>query len=171
MKERKGDLFETIYEEGVDAICITTNGHYTTEGTGVMGGGCAGVCAKRWPETNVRLGKCLKNLGTNVPFVIGALDVEGNYIEPSLKMIREKKFKTLIISFPTIDDLMEGAKLSLIENSAKELKNLMYRFELRNVILPRPGSGIGGLQWSDVKTVLEPLLDDRITVISFEHED
>jgi hypothetical protein len=171
MKERKGDLFETVYEEGVDAICITTNGHYTTEGTGVMGGGCAGVCANKWPETNVRLGKCLKNLGTNVPFVIGALDADGNYIEPSLKMIKEKKFKTLIISFPTIDNLMDGAKLSLIENSARELKKFVERFGLRNVVCPRPGCGIGSLPWSEVKPVLESIFDDRFTVISFEHEE
>lgn len=171
MKERKGDLFETIYEEGVEAICITTNGHYTTEGTGVMGGGCAGVCAKRWPETNVRLGKCLKNHGTNIPFVIGALDADGNYMEPSLKIIKDKKFKTLIISFPTIDNLMDGAKLDLIENSAKELKKMADRFELRHIVCPRQGVGIGGLAWADVKSVVEQYLDDRFTIISFPHEE
>ena len=44
MKERKADLFETIYEDDVDAICITTNGMYLENGA-AMGGGCAGVCA------------------------------------------------------------------------------------------------------------------------------
>ena len=42
MKERKADLFATILEDGVDAICITTNGHYTIHGVAAMGGGCAG---------------------------------------------------------------------------------------------------------------------------------
>lgn len=171
MKERKADLFATIAEEGVDAICITTNGHYTEDSEACMGGGCAGVCAQKWPETALRLGKCLKNLGANVPYVIGALDKDGNYIEPSLKMIKEKKFKVLILSFPTIDNLLEGAKLSLVQQSTEELLKLVYRFELRNIIIPRPGVGIGGLVWSDVKAILEPALDDRFTVVSFNHEE
>src|SRR5271166_5887211 len=125
MKERKADLFETIYEDGVDAICITTNGQYTLDGKAAMGGGCAGVCAKRWPQTAIRLGKCLKNFGTNIPFVIGALDAQGEYIEPSLKIIKEKKFKCLIFSFPTINNLIDGANLDLIRNSANELKTLV----------------------------------------------
>lgn len=171
MKERKADLFQTIHEDGVDAICITTNGHYTTMGEAVMGGGCAGVCARRWPQTSVRLGKCLKNHQMNIPFVIGALDKDGEYIEPSLRIIKERKFKTLIFSFPTIDNLMDGAKLELIRNSAEELVKLVERFNLRGVVIGRPGVGIGGLAWADVKQVLEPLLDDRFTIVSFEHEE
>lgn len=171
MKEIKGDLFEMIYEDGVDAICITTNGMWLTDGRAAMGGGCAGVCAKRWPETAVRLGKCLKNFLTNVPFVIGALDENGEYIEPNLKMIKEHKFKTLIISYPTIDDLMSGAKIDLIKNSAKEVKVLADRFGLKGIVVPRPGVGIGGLTWGDVKSEIEEYMDDRFTVISFEHEE
>jgi hypothetical protein len=171
MKERKADLFETIYEDGVDAICITTNGHYTTDGHAAMGGGCAGVCAKLWPETSLRLGTCLKNFMTNVPFVIGALDEDGEYIKPTLKLIKERKFKTLIFSFPTIDNLMDGAKLDLIRNSAKELKVLVDRFELRGVVVPRMGVGIGGLSWADVKPIAEEFFDDRFTVVSFAEEE
>lgn len=171
MKERKADLFETIYEDGVDAICITTNGMWLDDGRAAMGGGCAGVCAKRWPETSARLGKCLKNFLTNVPFVIGALDAEGEYIEPTLKKIKEKKFKCLIFSFPTIDHLMDGAKIKLIENSAKELRVLVDRFELKSIMVPRPGVGIGGLAWGDVKAVIAPYMDDRFTIVSFEHEE
>lgn len=171
MKERKADLFEIANEANVDAICITTNGHYTTDGQAVMGGGCAGVCARKWPETSFRLGRCLKNFGTNIPFVIGALDTSGNYVEPTMKMIRANQFKTLILSFPTIDDLMDGAKLSLIKQSAEELKTIVQKFQLRNVVIGRPGVGIGGLQWKDVKAILEPIFDDRFTIVSFEHEE
>ena len=171
MKEKKADLFEAIYDDEVDAICITTNGQYTSDGRAAMGGGCAGVCAKRWPETSYRLGTCLKNLMTNEPFVIGALDKDGQYIEPKLKMIKERKFKCLIFSFPTIDLLMDGAKLDLIKRSATSLKTLVDRFELKSVVIGRPGVGIGGLTWGDVKPELEKILDDRFTIVSFEHEE
>ena len=171
MQEKKTDLFEAIFEDGIDAICITTNGQYLLDGRAAMGGGCAGVCARRWPQTALRLGKCLQNFGTNIPFVIGALDKYGNYIEPSLKMIKEKKFKCLILSFPTIDDLLDGAKLSLVENSAKELKAIADKYELKGLVLGRPGCGIGALDYKDVKPVLEKYFDNRFIIVSFEHEE
>ena len=52
----------------------------------------------------------------NVPYVIGALDEDGEYLEPNSSMIKEQKFKTLILSFPTINNLMDGANLDLVEN-------------------------------------------------------
>lgn len=171
MKERKADLFETIYEDGVDAICITTNGHWTTDGRAVMGGGCAGICAKRWPDTCFRLGKLLKTFGDNIPFVIGALDADGNHITPTKQMMDDKSYKCLIFSFPTINNLMDGANLDLIKKSANELKYLVDRFGLKGVVVPRPGVGIGGLDWKEVKEVLEPIFDDRFTIVSFEHEE
>lgn len=171
MKERKTDLFETIFEDGVDAICITTNGQYTMQGIAAMGGGCAGVCARRWPETAQRLGKLLKTFGANVPFVIGALDEDGNYLEPTRDGIREKRFKCLIFSFPTINNLINGANMQLIKQSATMLKDYCDKFELKNIMVPRPGAGIGGLQWQDVKAEIEPILDDRFTIVSFDHEE
>lgn len=171
MKERKADLFETIHEDGVDAICITTNGMWTTDGRAAMGGGCAGVCARRWPETSIRLGGLLKTFaGNNVPFVIGCLDADGKYIQPTKKMMDEKSYRTVIFSFPTIDNLMDGAKMSLVKRSAQELVKLVDKFGLKGVVVPRPGVGIGGLSWDEVKSVIEPIFDDRFTIVSFEHE-
>lgn len=171
MKERKADLFDTITEDGVDAICITTNGHYTIHGLAAMGGGCAGVCAKRWPDTAKRLGKLLKVFKQNIPFVIGALDQDGEYITPSREMIRERKFKCLIFSFPTINNLIDGSNIQLIKQSSALLADYATQFDLKNIIVPRPGVGIGGLQWADVKPEIEPLLDDRFTIVSFDHEE
>jgi O-acetyl-ADP-ribose deacetylase (regulator of RNase III) len=170
MKELKTDLFETIYEDGVDAICITTNGQYTMQGLAAMGGGCAGVCARRWPETAQRLGRMLKTFGSNIPFVIGALDDDGEYLEPTRDMIKNKEFKCLIFSFPTINNLIHGSNLQLIKQSATLLKDYVEQFGLKNVMVPRPGVGIGGLDWAEVKPAIENILDDRFTVVSFEHE-
>lgn len=171
MKERKADLFETIYEDDVDAICITTNGHYTIHGTAAMGGGCAGECAKRWPDTSKRLGRMLKTFGSNVPFVIGALNDDGQYIEPTREMIKDKQFKCLIFSFPTINNLIRGANLELIKQSATMVKDYVEQFGLKGVVIPRPGVGIGGLNWEEVKPAIESILDDRFTIVSFDHEE
>lgn len=171
MKEKKADLFAMAMEDGVDAICITTNGQYLSNGKAAMEGGCARVCADRWPETAFRLGKLLKQLGNNVPYVIGALDKDANYLEPTRQMIRDKSFKCLIFSFPTINKMMDGANLQLIKQSATLLKSDCDQYELSNIICPRQGTGIGGLHWADVKPEVEKILDDRFTIVSFENEE
>ena len=172
MREAKRDLFDCVSDPQIRAICITTNGHYDTYDKAIMGGGCALECAKRWPQTATRLGKCLKNFGTNVPFIIGALDSLGNYLEPSLKMIKEDKYKCLIFSFPTIDNLMDGAKLDLIRQSAEGMKIFADRFQLMGIASVRFGSGIGGLDWyQEVKPVVAPILDDRFTICCQENDE
>jgi len=172
MKEIKGDLFDLILDSKsrYDGIAITTNRNYTKDGHACMGGGCAKQCVDLWPNTSTRLAQCLKNFGTNIPFIIGALDTSGQYAEPNHKMIKAKKFKALIFSFPTINDLMQGADLELIKNSATEMINMVNRYELGSVLLGRPGAGIGGLSWAEVKNVIDKILDDRFTIVSFPDE-
>lgn len=172
MKERKTDLFETIYEDDVDAICITTNGQYTRQGPAAMGGGCAGVCARRWPETASKLGKLLRNIGVNVPFVIGALDKDGEYLSPNRDGIRNKEYKCLIFSFPTINNIIDGSNLALIEQSTHLLKDYVDQFDLKGVMIPRPGCGIGSLDYyKDVRPILLPILDDRFTILCQEGDE
>src|ERR1700686_580324 len=130
MKELKKDLFECISDPEVEAICITTNGQYMMNGKAAMGGGCARVCADRWPETAIRLGKMLKTFGSNVPFIIGAVDEDGKYLKPTRSMIKNKEFKCLIFSFPTINNIMDGANLQLIKQSATLLKDYCDQFGL-----------------------------------------
>lgn len=172
MKERKTDLFETIYEDGVDAICITTNGNYSpVSGLAAMGGGCAGVCARRWPETAKRLGKMLKMFMSNVPYVIGALDENGESLELTKDTIKNKNYKCLIFSYPTINNLIDGSNIQLIKQSAAAMKDYADMLNLKNIMVPRPGVGIGGLDWADVKPEIESILDDRFTIVSFDHEE
>lgn len=171
MKEIKKDLFECIYDNDVDAICITTNANYTMSGLACMGGGCAGVAARRWPDVPKRLGMLLKKFGSNIPFVIGAVDKDGKQLDLSPAMIKAKQFKCLLFSFPTINNLGDGSNLQLIKQSATCMVDYANQFALKQVILPRPGVGIGGLLWSDVKPAIEPILDDRFTIVSFDHEE
>jgi len=172
MKEIKKDLFECISDPETDAICITTNGMYGDDGKAFMGGGCARVCADRWPQTALRLGKCLKNFETNIPFIIGSLDAEGNYIEPNFKTIKSGKFKCLIFSFPTIDNLMDGSKIELIKNSAIMMMQNADRFFLKKIVTVRFGSGIGGLNWyKEVKPAIENILDDRFIICCQENDE
>lgn len=171
MQEIKKDLFECIFDPEVDAICVTTNGHYTKTGVAVMGGGCAGEAARRWPEMPVRLGKMLRTFMSNIPFVIGAVDENGEALELTADTIKERKFKCLVFSYPTIHNLVRGSELGLIKQSAQVLVDYVNQYDLKKVILPRPGVGIGGLSWKEVKPEIENILDDRFVIVSFDHEE
>lgn len=172
MKELKKDLFESILDPDVDAICITTNGHYTLNGLAVMGGGCAGEAARRWPEVPKRLGKMLKYFRTNVPFIIGILDDQANHIELLPDTLKNKQFKCLVFSFPTINNLIDGSNIELIKQSATVIVDYANQYGLKNIVTVRPGSGIGGLDYyKDVRPELIKIFDDRFTVVCQENDE
>lgn len=171
MKEIKEDLFNCILDPEVDAICVTTNGNYTRSGSAVMSGGCAGAAARRWPEVPKRLGKMLRTFLSNIPFVIGVLDEKGDHIELTNEAIENHQFKCLVFSFPTIHNLINGANLQLIKQSATIMVDYANQYKLKKVVIPRPGTGVGGLDWKDVKPEIENILDDRFVIVSFSHEE
>jgi O-acetyl-ADP-ribose deacetylase (regulator of RNase III) len=170
MKEIKRDLFECISDDNVDAICITTNQNYTVNGLACMGGGCAYEAADRWPEIQKRLGNLLKRLRSNVPYIIGMVDKDANGLKLSADALTDKTYKCLIFSFPTINNLGTGANMQLIKQSATIMVDYANHYGLKGIVCPRMGAGIGGLPWSDVKSELEPILDDRFIIVSFDHE-
>ena len=122
---------------------ITTNGFVKNNGCAVMGRGCAKEAAQRYP---------------NLPSLLGQALRYGNQVY----VWREYG----IITFPVKDNWWEKASLQLIEKSAKELVQAVKTWKMEDKIyLPRPGCGNGGLDWKEVKKVIEPILDDRFVVI------
>lgn len=141
MKEQIGN----IWSVPADAICVTTNGVVMNNEKLVMGGGIAKEAKDKFPGIDYLLGKYI-NEWENRCFYL-------------------KKFK--IISFPTKHHYKDPSCLKLIEKSCKELIEICDKFNLQEVSLPRPGCGLGGLKWEQVKPILEKYLDDRFTVFSF----
>jgi hypothetical protein len=45
------------------------------------------------------------------------------------------------------------------------------QYDLKKVILARPIVGISELKWDAVKSEIENILDDRVTIVSFENEE
>lgn len=171
MRELKEDLFEMIFDEETDAICLTTNGQYNRYNHAIMGGGCAGVAAEKWVKLPKNLGKCLRTFKSNIPYIIGATDVHGDYLEANHQMITDRAFKCLIFSFPTINKLADGANLQLVKQSATIMMDHADHYKLKKIVLPRPAVGIGGLLWADVKKEIKDILDDRFLIVSFAHEE
>ena len=161
MKEETLSLFDVIGEKC--AICITTHGDLRTNGDGMMGAGLAKAAAIRFPSIERCLGHHLRMRG-NVPGLLGSTDEKG-------LLPLNGSGRTLVLSFPTKNSWRQPSSLELIENSAKLLVQLVDAIQLPmegplRVYLPRPGCGLGGLIWADVRAKISPILDDRFIVVN-----
>jgi len=143
MIEVVGDLF--TYTPGTGSVlrCVTTNGILKRDGTLVMGAGVAKQAALQHPELPAILGDKVSKYGNQV-FVIKDL---------------------AIASFPTKHHWKESSDLNLIVHSAQQLQYEASDWDY--IVMSRPGCGLGGLEWDDVKAVIEPYFrDDKFIVVS-----
>jgi hypothetical protein len=166
MKEITADLFDCMMQKEIDAICITTNGNYTKQGMAVMGAGLALEAKERYPKVQVNLGKYLRLMGSNIPYIIGAVDATGKYLDITAENIAKKEFKCLIISFPTKNHFKEDSSLELIKQSCQMIKEMADKYQLKNIALPKVGCGLGRLDWEKVKSEIIDLLDNRFVFVS-----
>jgi hypothetical protein len=140
MTEECGDIWEYL---GKAVIAVTTSGSVTSDGKAVMGRGVACQAARRFPELPGVLGHLVKN--------------SGNHVHP----LREG-----IVSFPIEESAWQCPDLRLISRSARELRELADRERWKMVVVPRPGCGGGGLEWREVRPLLEEHFDGRFVVIT-----
>jgi hypothetical protein len=71
-----------------------------------------------------------------------------------------------IFNFPVENSSFEVPDLALIERSCRELAALADSLGWPEVILPRPGCGTGGLEWSEVRPLLSRHFDRRFRIIT-----
>jgi hypothetical protein len=139
MLEAVGDIW--AYAETA-VIAITSNGSVTRDGRAIFGHGVARQAAVRFPALAVKLGGMVRESGNHV-FYLG----------------------TGIVSFPVEETPWSHPDLRLIARSAEELRILVDQSGWPQVMVPRPGCGGGGLQWQEVRPLLEPWFDERFVVI------
>ena len=141
MRETTGNLWE-LHEKGT-IVCITTNGVVSRQGRAQMLRGCARQAAERFPDLAQRLGALIAADGNHV-YDLG----DG------------------LVSFPVEETPYANPDPDIIRRSAMELVQLADRRHWQEIILPRPGCGSGGLDWKDVRPLIEQILDDRFVLIT-----
>lgn len=145
MIELTGNLWE-FHSQG-HIIGITTNGHVRRDGGCVMGRGIAKQAAKRFPLLEHMVGRVIEQRGLQVEYF------------PDLSLL----------IFPVKYHWSRPADLTLIAKSATETIALLDSGAInstKHIYLPRPGCGNGLLDWPIVRSHIEPILTNRVTIVN-----
>ncbi len=131
----EGDIFASDADALINAVNCK----------GVMGKGLAADFKKKYPKNyqNYR-NECLSQRLTT-----GKLS------------IFDEKGKT-IINFPTKDDWRRPSKLSYISEGLDSLAEYLNHSRIKSIAIPKLGCGIGGLDW----TAVRPLIEEKLSPIS-----
>jgi O-acetyl-ADP-ribose deacetylase (regulator of RNase III) len=137
-KIAQGDL---LRQDDVDAIVNTVNC------VGVMGKGIALQFKNKWPENNraYEIACKLKEVRPGRMFVFDS----GGLVKPNY-----------IINFPTKDHWRGKSRIEYIRDGLVDLVEQVKRLGIRSIAIPPLGCGNGGLDWEEVRPLIERAFDD-----------
>ena len=141
MNYTKGNILESNTEVIINPVNTV----------GVMGKGLALQFKQKFP-TNYKI---YKEACQNKTIDIGKLLLvdESN--------LERRKF---IINFPTKKHWRNASKIEYIEEGLKDLVRIIKANTFESMAIPALGCGLGGLDWEDVKLLLEKYLRDIETI-------
>lgn len=149
---KRADILAPVNLHYYDIICFTSNAVIKKNGALVMGAGVAKAFRDTFKGIDLDAGDKVGYAGNKCQF-IGWTDDYGY------------KTNTAIVAFPTKSHWRDPSDIALIEKSARELIEIIDGNGMKRVALPKPGCRNGGLDWIYVKSVIEPIFDDRITIV------
>ncbi len=128
---------------------------------GVMGKGLALQFKQKFP-TNYKI---YKEACKNKTIDIGKLLLVSNFNNES--NLERKKF---VINFPTKKHWRNPSKIEYIEEGLKDLVRIIEAEKFESMAIPALGCGLGGLEWEDVKLLVEKYLGslEGIEIIVYE---
>ncbi len=135
---KNGDMFESTAEAIVNTVnCV-----------GVMGKGVALEFKNRWPNNY----KAYKLACKHKEVRPGKMFVYDNG-----DMFESSNFRYLI-NFPTKQHWPSKSKNEFIEEGLKDFVAVINHFDIQSVCIPPLGCGNGGLEWNDVRPMIESAL-------------
>ena len=132
-KITQGDL---LRQDDVDAIVNTVNC------VGVMGKGIALQFKNKWPENNraYEIACKQKKVRPGLMFVFDS----GGLVKPNF-----------IINFPTKDHWRSKSRIEFIRDGLVDLVKQVKQLGIRSIAIPPLGCGNGGLDWDEVRPLIE----------------
>ncbi len=151
MNYTKGNILESKTEVIINPVNTV----------GVMGKGLALQFKQKFP-TNYKIYKeACKNKTIN----IGKLLLVSNFNNES--NLERKKF---IINFPTKKHWRNPSNIEYIEEGLKDLVRIIENNSFESMAIPALGCGLGGLEWKNVKLLIEKYLGnlEGIEIVIYE---
>ena len=141
-----GDLLEA----DVDAIVNAVNTK------GVMGKGIALQFRQAFPENYAAYRAACK---------AGDVRLGTMFVVPTARPGRPR----FIVNFPTKAHWKSRSRLADIEAGLRDLRRVIDEYEIESIALPALGCGLGGLDWADVRPLIEAALEDLpVRALAFE---
>jgi O-acetyl-ADP-ribose deacetylase (regulator of RNase III) len=81
-----------------------------------------------------------------------------------VQLVRIYSSHYAVVNFPTKDDWRQPSRLEWIESGLESLRKLVLARGITSIALPKLGCGLGGLDWRDVKPLIERYLSDLVVV-------
>lgn len=125
-----------LKQDDVDAIVNTVNC------VGVMGKGIALQFKNKWPANYQQYEAACKHkrVKTGQMFIFDS----GGLVKPNF-----------IINFPTKDHWRGDSKIEYIQNGLHDLIHQIRQLNIKSIAIPPLGCGNGGLDWAEVKPLIE----------------
>jgi len=130
-----------LFDAQVDAVVNTVNT------VGVMGKGIALMFKDKFPENYKAYAAACKR---------GEVQIGKMFVTPSPELSGPR----WIVNFPTKKHWRQPSKLEWIAAGLKDLRKVIAEKGIRSVAIPPLGSGNGGLEWSEVRSLMETALAD-----------
>lgn len=145
------------YKQGDLLTCNTEAIVNTVNCVGVMGRGIALQFKKQYPENYKHYEAACKR-GDVVP---------GKMLVYETHRLMNPR---LIINFPTKRHWRGASRIEDIENGLADLIGVIQQYNIKSIAIPPLGSGLGGLEWHEVKPRIESALAqlNDVEVIVFE---
>lgn len=135
-------VFGNVLETPAEALVNTVNT------VGVMGKGIALQFRKAFPANyDAYVEACKRD-----EVVIGRVFVT--------ELTGQLTGPRLIINFPTKEHWRSSSRLADIAAGLVDLRQVLIDREVRSIAVPPLGCGLGGLNWTDVRPLIEAALDD-----------
>jgi O-acetyl-ADP-ribose deacetylase (regulator of RNase III) len=141
---RTGDIFESGAEMLVNPVnCV-----------GVMGKGLAAEFKKRFPDA----------------FKPYKAACSAGEVQPGKLMVVQRPVRQnatpgpeYVVHFPTKNHWRQPSQYRYVKSGLEQLKELVASVQPRCVALPALGCGLGGLEWTRVRAMIEEVLGESDT--------